>query len=373
MLRRPPRSTLSSSSAASDVYKRQDKKMMEREPESQVARSALTMKLFRNDSTVVEGGDEDTPSTNPKRTLLAAWATHVVKGMTTEDGQVFCKSLEAQTGATPAVELASRRLSIKPLSMRVRAPGALEAPGRYCLYPQSSSSSSPADVMTGLATLRFNNYQEALFQIYPPTTTSASTTSVFPVAVIHLFSKRSILDTVSLSQMLQGIAAPTNMELLFDDAHTVTTAPNTLDDVPQYYLHSYHGRQQRYLSEQHSEERVGLGGVPASATSSSSSSGIGLGIIDVTALDSFLPDPQLISTRIDGAFLFVYSFYTWSCENWHLIAVGLSVFVSKLCMGVMQNQKAVSYTHLRAHETPEHLVCRLLLEKKKKTTVKELS
>eukprot|EP00658_Telonema_sp_P-2_P074345 TRINITY_DN63544_c0_g1_i3.p1 TRINITY_DN63544_c0_g1~~TRINITY_DN63544_c0_g1_i3.p1 ORF type:complete len:280 (+),score=58.20 TRINITY_DN63544_c0_g1_i3:77-916(+) len=27
----------------------------------------------------------------------------------------------------------------------------------------------------------------------------------------------------------------------------------------------------------------------------------------------------------------------------------------------------VSYTHLRAHETPEHLVCRLLLEKKKNT------
>src|SRR5678816_163310 len=25
----------------------------------------------------------------------------------------------------------------------------------------------------------------------------------------------------------------------------------------------------------------------------------------------------------------------------------------------------VSYTHLRAHETPEHFVCRLLLEKKK--------
>src|SRR5678816_4779886 len=27
--------------------------------------------------------------------------------------------------------------------------------------------------------------------------------------------------------------------------------------------------------------------------------------------------------------------------------------------------KPVSYTHLRAHETPEQLVCRLLLEKKK--------
>eukprot|EP00658_Telonema_sp_P-2_P063048 TRINITY_DN51749_c0_g1_i1.p2 TRINITY_DN51749_c0_g1~~TRINITY_DN51749_c0_g1_i1.p2 ORF type:complete len:171 (-),score=61.86 TRINITY_DN51749_c0_g1_i1:25-537(-) len=29
-------------------------------------------------------------------------------------------------------------------------------------------------------------------------------------------------------------------------------------------------------------------------------------------------------------------------------------------------ENTVSYTHLRAHETPEHLVCRLLLEKKKK-------
>eukprot|EP00658_Telonema_sp_P-2_P004665 TRINITY_DN11727_c0_g1_i1.p1 TRINITY_DN11727_c0_g1~~TRINITY_DN11727_c0_g1_i1.p1 ORF type:complete len:143 (+),score=31.85 TRINITY_DN11727_c0_g1_i1:95-523(+) len=30
----------------------------------------------------------------------------------------------------------------------------------------------------------------------------------------------------------------------------------------------------------------------------------------------------------------------------------------------------VSYTHLRAHETPEHLVCRLLLEKKNTNTIK---
>src|SRR5678815_1544505 len=28
-------------------------------------------------------------------------------------------------------------------------------------------------------------------------------------------------------------------------------------------------------------------------------------------------------------------------------------------------QETLSYTHLRAHETPEQLVCRLLLEKKK--------
>src|SRR5665254_14409 len=28
---------------------------------------------------------------------------------------------------------------------------------------------------------------------------------------------------------------------------------------------------------------------------------------------------------------------------------------------IIHNQNTVSYTHLRAHETPEHLVCRLLL------------
>ena len=42
-------------------------------------------------------------------------------------------------------------------------------------------------------------------------------------------------------------------------------------------------------------------------------------------------------------------------------------FSTKWYGELMQNQgiKAVSYTHLRAHETDSYLVCRLLLEKKK--------
>src|SRR5674536_397875 len=39
------------------------------------------------------------------------------------------------------------------------------------------------------------------------------------------------------------------------------------------------------------------------------------------------------------------------------------------CDITAQFNTAVSYTHLRAHETPEHLVCRLLLEKKKIKTL----
>ena len=43
------------------------------------------------------------------------------------------------------------------------------------------------------------------------------------------------------------------------------------------------------------------------------------------------------------------------------VAISLSYLNGELVRGVTP----VSYTHLRAHETPEHLVCRLLLEKKK--------
>ena len=44
--------------------------------------------------------------------------------------------------------------------------------------------------------------------------------------------------------------------------------------------------------------------------------------------------------------------------------------IMQLFMEIHEKQQpamSVSYTHLRAHETPEHLVCRLLLEKKKNT------
>ena len=39
--------------------------------------------------------------------------------------------------------------------------------------------------------------------------------------------------------------------------------------------------------------------------------------------------------------------------------------VPNFTQGSMTSHTAVSYTHLRAHETSLHLVCRLLLEKKK--------
>ena len=62
-----------------------------------------------------------------------------------------------------------------------------------------------------------------------------------------------------------------------------------------------------------------------------------------------------------------------AAEGWHLILLrGLqgallsgAPATAMAWLSEELDDKAVSYTHLRAHETPEHLVCRLLLEKKK--------
>ena len=40
---------------------------------------------------------------------------------------------------------------------------------------------------------------------------------------------------------------------------------------------------------------------------------------------------------------------------------------------VLMQVETVPYTHIRAHETPEHLVCRLLLEKKKWRSLNHIS
>ena len=56
-------------------------------------------------------------------------------------------------------------------------------------------------------------------------------------------------------------------------------------------------------------------------------------------------------------------------KKWSIIGIVGGAIVSILylvfCGGLAALGSPVSYTHLRAHETLRHLVCRLLLEKKK--------
>src|SRR5674536_225378 len=65
---------------------------------------------------------------------------------------------------------------------------------------------------------------------------------------------------------------------------------------------------------------------------------------------------------IDGEQQFTYRAYA---ERTHRLANalnGLGIGAGDRVSFITYNTP-VSYTHLRAHETPEHLVCRLLLEK----------
>ena len=55
---------------------------------------------------------------------------------------------------------------------------------------------------------------------------------------------------------------------------------------------------------------------------------------------------------------------------------GRGTGVARTTLAQIQRDRApapVSYTHLRAHETVLDLVCRLLLEKKKKTILDDIS
>src|SRR5680860_1148689 len=66
------------------------------------------------------------------------------------------------------------------------------------------------------------------------------------------------------------------------------------------------------------------------------------------------------------AYLLKYdSVYGVFSENINYTKEAIIVEKKKIPVFSIKDPKAVSYTHLRAHETDSYLVCRLLLEKKK--------
>eukprot|EP00658_Telonema_sp_P-2_P068614 TRINITY_DN5754_c0_g2_i2.p1 TRINITY_DN5754_c0_g2~~TRINITY_DN5754_c0_g2_i2.p1 ORF type:complete len:627 (+),score=59.92 TRINITY_DN5754_c0_g2_i2:121-2001(+) len=90
----------------------------------------------------------------------------------------------------------------------------------------------------------------------------------------------------------------------------------------------------------------------------------------VFAASLLLLGPRLVIFNVIGTFMSILSL----CTAFFAV-VGFTAVL--LIMGPAKSHRrplfmiAVSYTHLRAHETPEHLVCRLLLEKKKKKKIQK--
>ena len=57
-----------------------------------------------------------------------------------------------------------------------------------------------------------------------------------------------------------------------------------------------------------------------------------------------------------------YSIWYYHAFDWRVMLVFLiAMLLFNMAVDVMDNYNAVSYTHLRAHETRHDLVCRLLL------------
>src|SRR5665811_2526351 len=84
-------------------------------------------------------------------------------------------------------------------------------------------------------------------------------------------------------------------------------------------------------------------------------------IIAIYRFGSFVPVPgidlEVIQNLTAGGGVFGFL---------NLFAGGALQRMAVFALGIMPYITAVSYTHLRAHETVLDLVCRLLLEKKKK-------
>src|SRR5678815_5531068 len=78
---------------------------------------------------------------------------------------------------------------------------------------------------------------------------------------------------------------------------------------------------------------------------------------------------DVVSTQIDVAFEIVESPIP-ELVGAHAVIWTTTPWTIPVNQALAYGPEAVSYTHLRAHETPEHLVCRLLLEKKKEWTVR---
>src|SRR5660398_287452 len=98
-----------------------------------------------------------------------------------------------------------------------------------------------------------------------------------------------------------------------------------------------------------------------------------------TCYDLRFPEQFRIMVDQGAEFFLICSAWPYPrLEHWLMLnrvrALENQVFlVSANCVGVDEGVRfcghsmiAVSYTHLRAHETKANLVCRLLLEKKKK-------
>src|SRR5680860_1682337 len=86
----------------------------------------------------------------------------------------------------------------------------------------------------------------------------------------------------------------------------------------------------------------------------------------VTRKCTFKVSPALKATTSSFNILASSDSMTGISQSFVRLHIGGAAYSSVIPLKALRRTMTVSYTHLRAHETDSYLVCRLLLEKKKK-------
>eukprot|EP00658_Telonema_sp_P-2_P083233 TRINITY_DN8960_c0_g1_i1.p1 TRINITY_DN8960_c0_g1~~TRINITY_DN8960_c0_g1_i1.p1 ORF type:complete len:396 (-),score=78.03 TRINITY_DN8960_c0_g1_i1:70-1257(-) len=390
MIRRPPRSTLSSSSAASDVYKRQECNTIglshplscSGEPEVMLAdwqvgmrqmdtahsirahvdsaignaiRLGSTVQAHRQVYQLYERFSSMTPSGDFPRdavedavrelvpvddwplvellypvggiTTLAVWSTYVSEVVEVEgwDVQEFLIRLEENVEVTPLMEFAAIMADEEVRGVLRAYKVSLEA--LFIRYSQ--------EVQLPALVQRTNTWQELPTKSVATRRRGNSRTQSKVSSTQPLPPPQRFLTKPGFKSLMSVIRTMANISHLGDDE--------------AYSLFAFALR-----------KKIVDGGDPLASASRTTS----------TNVDDLLTDASPgVSKRGLPVLMALLSQHHNPCPFTPL-HTKLSHFLARLFGGTTNTTMSVSYTHLRAHETPEHLVCRLLLEKKKKNQSK---
>eukprot|EP00658_Telonema_sp_P-2_P008615 TRINITY_DN13259_c0_g1_i6.p1 TRINITY_DN13259_c0_g1~~TRINITY_DN13259_c0_g1_i6.p1 ORF type:complete len:355 (-),score=70.05 TRINITY_DN13259_c0_g1_i6:14-1078(-) len=351
MIRRPPRSTLSSSSAASDVYKRQ------------YLRQAVEASIgFISDMSMSSLPLDDCPLTSPLVDYLVESTANHSSPMALQ--YMKRKGTSTTTTAPPTVGHLTKK------AMTTLADRVLSGGGAGDVLAAATTTSDPATEDTYDATL-------------PTTTTpmkAASQTQCSKSKVlgscIGVFSKHLVEQAIlgEMTTYTPSTISHRKLLLLPPTTNTTTTSPplsitmGTMNYSSRFPMGGANVSTVTTTASSTSgfPQLSVLSTTMALSTAGQQRGGDSVRMISSTHVgnqsghddeDSSVLDSDTPASGTMPAPLFEFWFTHDEC-------ILLSPIVRRVAADMCS--VPVSYTHLRAHETPEHLVCRLLLEKKKK-------
>eukprot|EP00658_Telonema_sp_P-2_P011227 TRINITY_DN14263_c0_g2_i6.p1 TRINITY_DN14263_c0_g2~~TRINITY_DN14263_c0_g2_i6.p1 ORF type:complete len:352 (-),score=74.96 TRINITY_DN14263_c0_g2_i6:76-1131(-) len=346
MIRRPPRSTLSSSSAASDVYKRQQ------QPAGPTTGPVVTIDnggpkkpRYRMVNTTRRTNYNNSQNNNTNNNNSSTSHSHNYKrlsdiSMVEEQNTLCIVTLDGEDNSGD--DTATEDQSSSELEEGVVRFPPKKGPKQPPRQPKTPKSTNDIHLVFGT----FGTFGERLDAPMSGTSTPRRSICSTP---------HRALDEHRLSVSTQGL---NNMTSRRSSMLSNTSSTNNMKSRQQRHaeeiIHNMTTRKKRnvqlVLSQEESTRNTiranvgATGGVPLRVT---------------TPLRPTNEDDDE-DNEVGGS----NSFYTGSFSNSasnNPLASGSGSSLSSRNV-----RRPVSYTHLRAHETPEHLVCRLLLEKKKK-------